>query len=78
MFALSSSKRILVTAVVAAGLGAIPYMVSAQDSDSDDPPPEAGRISYISGNVSIQPVSPASTIRLNNYPSHRPWYRSTQ
>jgi hypothetical protein len=57
MFALSSSKRILVTAVVAAGLGAIPYMVSAQDSDSDDPPPEAGRISYISGNVSIQPVS---------------------
>jgi len=57
MFALSSSKRMLVTAVVAAVLGAVPCFVNAQDSDSDDPPPEAGRISYISGNVSIQPVS---------------------
>ena len=57
MLALSSSKRMLVSALVAAALAAIPNMVSAQDSDADDPPPEAGRISYISGNVSIQPVS---------------------
>jgi hypothetical protein len=54
MFALTLSKRMLVAAVVTA-LGAIPYMANAQDSD--DPPPEAGRISYISGNVSIQPAT---------------------
>jgi len=29
----------------------------AQDPDANDPPPEAGRISYVSGNVSIQPVT---------------------
>lgn len=57
MFALSSFKRMLVAAVVAAALIAIPNLASAQDSDSDDPPPEAGRISFITGNVSIQPVS---------------------
>jgi hypothetical protein len=55
MFALTLSKRMLVAAVVTAALGAIPYMANAQDSD--DPPPEAGRISYISGNVSIQPAT---------------------
>ena len=54
MFALTSSKRIFATALLsAAALVAVPYVVQAQDSD--DPPPEAGRISYISGNVSIQP-----------------------
>lgn len=57
MFALTSSKRIVVAAALAAALGAFPYMVNAQDSDGDDPPPEAGRISYISGNVSIQPAT---------------------
>lgn len=56
MFALSSSKRILAAAVLAASLGAFPYNAHAQDAqESDDPPPEAGRISYISGTVSIQP-----------------------
>jgi hypothetical protein len=53
MFALRSSKGMLVAAALAAALGAFPYIANAQDSD--DPPPEAGRISYISGNVSIQP-----------------------
>lgn len=57
MFALTSSKRTLLTAVSAAALLSIPYMALAQDSDADDPPPEAGRVSYVSGNVSIQPVT---------------------
>jgi len=55
MCALSSSKRILIAAAAAVALGAFPYVLNAQDSD--DPPPEAGRISYVSGTVSIQPVS---------------------
>src|SRR3569833_2155510 len=58
MFALSFSKRMLVAAVMAMARGAFPFSAIAQDSeDADDPPPEAGRISYITGNVSIQPVS---------------------
>ena len=55
MFALSSCKRTLMAAAAAVVLSAFPYVVNAQDSD--DPPPEAGRISYISGNVSIQPAN---------------------
>jgi len=55
MFALSSSKRILIAAVAALAVSAFPAVVNAQDSD--DPPPEAGRISYITGTVSIQPAS---------------------
>jgi hypothetical protein len=54
MFALNSSKRLLIAAVALA-LSASPFVLNAQDSD--DPPPEAGRISYITGTVSIQPVS---------------------
>jgi hypothetical protein len=54
MFALSSPRRILIAAAAAVALSASPYILNAQDSD--DPPPEAGRISYISGNVSIQPA----------------------
>src|SRR5579872_5526736 len=57
MLALSSSKRILLAAISAAAMFSLPYVALAQDSDADDPPPEAGRISYISGNVSIQPVT---------------------
>lgn len=57
MFALSSSKRTLLAVIAAAALLSIPYRALAQDSDADDPPPEAGRISYVSGNVSIQPVT---------------------
>ena len=55
MFALSSSRRFLFATVAAAALVAFPYLANAQDSD--DPPPEAGRLSYISGNVSIQPAT---------------------
>jgi len=48
----------LASALMMAALGAFPYIANAQDlQDSDDPPPEAGRISYISGNVSIQPAT---------------------
>src|SRR5579885_1728036 len=55
MFALSSSKRILIAAAAAIALSAFPYIAKAQDAD--DPPQEAGRISSISGNVSIQPAT---------------------
>ena len=55
MCALSSSKRILIAAAAAVAISAFPYVANAQDSD--DPPPEAGRISYITGNVSIQPAT---------------------
>ena len=47
-------KRILLAAIGAAISITIPF---ATAQDSDDPPPEAGRISYVSGNVSIQPVT---------------------
>jgi len=53
MLALHSSKRLALVGLCAAALALVPTMALAQD----DPPPEAGRISYISGNVSIQPVS---------------------
>ncbi|WP_348262835.1 hypothetical protein P8935_23965 [Telmatobacter sp. DSM 110680] len=52
MFALSSSKKIPIIAFCAAAL----VMVTSVRGQ-DDPPPEAGRISYISGNVSVQAVS---------------------
>ncbi|MBS1801878.1 MAG: hypothetical protein JST28_00850 [Acidobacteria bacterium] len=55
MFALSSYKRIFIAAVGAVALSVFPAALNAQDAD--DPPPEAGRVSYISGNVSIQPAS---------------------
>jgi hypothetical protein len=55
MFALTSSKRTILAAVCAAAMAAIPFAANAQDTD--DPPPEAGRISYVAGNVSIQPVT---------------------
>jgi hypothetical protein len=57
MLALSSFKRALLLTVWGTLLAAIPSTSFAQDSDADDPPPEAGRISYVSGNVSIQPVT---------------------
>jgi hypothetical protein len=57
MFALSSSKRTLFAAIFATALLPIAYVAAAQESDADDPPAEAGRISYVSGNVSIQPVT---------------------
>jgi hypothetical protein len=52
MLALNSSKRFVLTALCAAALG---FSISA--FAQDDPPPEAGRISYISGNVSVQAVT---------------------
>src|SRR5579863_9767735 len=52
MLALNSSKRFVFAAVCAAAT-----MAAASAFAQDDPPPEAGRISYISGNVSIQPVT---------------------
>jgi len=55
MFALRSSSRTLIAAAAAVALGAFPYIALAQDAD--DPPQEAGRISSISGNVSIQPAT---------------------
>ena len=55
MFALNFFKRTAPAAVCAAVLTGIPLVASPQDAD--DPPPEAGRISYVSGNVSIQPVT---------------------
>ncbi len=52
MFALCSSKKATITAVCAAALA-----VATSAFGQDDPPPEAGRISYISGNVSVQAVT---------------------
>jgi hypothetical protein len=52
MFALSSSKKIAISAFCAAAL-----VVVTSVFGQDDPPPEAGRISYISGNVSVQAVT---------------------
>ena len=52
MFALSSTKKIAITAFCAAAL-----VVVTAALGQDDPPPEAGRISYISGNVSVQAVT---------------------
>ncbi len=52
MVALNSSKRFMLAAVCAAAMAS-----AASAYAQDDPPPEAGRISYISGNVSIQPVT---------------------
>ena len=57
MFALSYKKQALAI-ISAAAFAVLPLGVFAQpDQDQDDPPPEAGRLSYISGNVSIQPVT---------------------
>jgi hypothetical protein len=53
MSALYSSKRLALAGLCAAVLVIATSSALAQD----DPPPEAGRISYISGNVSIQPVT---------------------
>ena len=53
MLALNSSKRMALVGLRAAALVLLTSTALAQD----DPPPEAGRISYISGNVSIQPVT---------------------
>ncbi len=52
MFALYSSQRLAIAAVCAAALVVVSSAVAL-----DDPPPEAGRISSISGNVSVQPVT---------------------
>ena len=53
MFALHSSKRLTLAGLVASGL----LLASSSALAQDDPPPEAGRISYVSGNVSVQPVT---------------------
>ncbi len=53
MLALHSSKRLTLVGLCAMSLLVGASTVLAQD----DPPPEAGRISSISGNVSIQPVT---------------------
>ncbi|HEY2466257.1 MAG TPA: DUF6600 domain-containing protein [Terracidiphilus sp.] len=53
MFALCSSKQLALTGIVAGGL----VLATATAMAQDDPPSEAGRISYISGNVSIQPIT---------------------
>lgn len=53
MLALNSSKRLALVGLCAAALVLLTSTALAQD----DPPPEAGRISYISGNVSIQPAT---------------------
>ncbi len=52
MFALSFSKRFALAAVCGVSM-----FTAVSASAQDDPPPEAGRISYISGNVSIQAVT---------------------
>jgi|GEM_PF-6673806 len=52
MFALYSSQKLVISALCGAALA-----ISCSAFAQDDPPPEAGRISYISGNVSIQPVT---------------------
>jgi hypothetical protein len=53
MLALQSSKRLALTGLCAAGV----VLISSGALAQDDPPPEAGRISYVSGNVSIQPIT---------------------
>ena len=53
MLALHSSKRLTLVGLCATSLLVGASTVLAQD----DPPPEAGRISYISGNVSVQAVT---------------------
>ena len=53
MFALYSSKRLALAGLCAAALALAGSAALAQD----DPPPEVGRISYISGNVSVQPAN---------------------
>ena len=53
MFALHSSKRLALGAIVAGGF----LFGTACALAQDDPPPEAGRVSYVSGNVSVQPVT---------------------
>ncbi len=53
MSALYSSKRLALAGLCAAVLA----LATSSSLAQDDPPPEAGRISYISGNVSIQPVT---------------------
>ncbi len=52
MFALSSSKRFALAAMCGVAM-----LAAISACAQDDPPPEAGRISYISGTVSIQAVS---------------------
>ena len=53
MFALGFSKRLALAGLCAAAL----VLVTSRALAQDDPPPEAGRISYISGNVSVQPAT---------------------
>ena len=53
MFALHSSKQLALAGILASGL----LLTTSTAVAQDDPPPEAGRISYISGNVSIQPIT---------------------
>jgi hypothetical protein len=52
MFALNSAKKLVITALCAAALGFVPSALA-----QDDPPSEAGRVSYISGNVSVQAIT---------------------
>lgn len=52
MFALNSSKKLVIAALYATALVVVPSALA-----QDDPPSEAGRISFISGNVSIQSVT---------------------
>jgi len=52
MFALNSSKKLVITALCAAALVVVPSALA-----QDDPPSEAGRISYICGNVSVQAIT---------------------
>jgi hypothetical protein len=53
VFALDSTRKLLLTTAFAALLAMGSSSVKAQD---DDPPAEAGRIASVSGTVSIQPV----------------------
>ena len=53
MSALYSSKRVALASLCATVLA----LASSSALAQDDPPPEAGRISYISGNVSVQAVT---------------------
>jgi hypothetical protein len=52
MFVLCSSKKLVITVLCAAALGFVSSALA-----QDDPPSEAGRISYISGNVSVQAIT---------------------
>ncbi|MFZ1087519.1 MAG: DUF6600 domain-containing protein [Terracidiphilus sp.] len=52
LFSFASPRKVLLAAAAAAFLILAPILISAQD----DPPAQAGRLSYISGNVSIQQV----------------------